>query len=196
MMDYIFIIGPSAVGKTTLAKELYQHYEGVYLEQNMVPEFMVPKDVKDIGIYEEELCWQNVLLQLKFFHDKGLRNIVGLDFDDIRTRELPTLFMGYDFITLKLVSSDIEQTKKQMEHRRNHEGGLYVPDYVERSNEVIMNRELLPNEVMIDIAGKSKEEVLREVIDIIDNFIPLREYTYELPDEKMFLSWVQSRQLF
>ena len=31
VMDYIFIIGPSAVGKTTLAKELYQHYEGVYL---------------------------------------------------------------------------------------------------------------------------------------------------------------------
>lgn len=31
-MDYIFIIGPSAVGKTTLAKKLYKYYEGVYLE--------------------------------------------------------------------------------------------------------------------------------------------------------------------
>ena len=37
-MDYIFIIGPSAVGKTTLAKKLYEHYHGVYFEQNMVPE--------------------------------------------------------------------------------------------------------------------------------------------------------------
>ena len=29
MRDFIFLIGPSAVGKTTLAKELYQHYKGV-----------------------------------------------------------------------------------------------------------------------------------------------------------------------
>ena len=58
-MDFIFVIGPSAVGKTTLAKKLYQHYNGVYIEQNMVPEFIIPKDVKDVGIYEEQLCWEN-----------------------------------------------------------------------------------------------------------------------------------------
>ena len=46
-MDYIFVIGPSAAGKTTLAKGLYRHYHGVFLEQNMVPEFMIPgKTVK------------------------------------------------------------------------------------------------------------------------------------------------------
>ena len=50
-MDFIFIIGPSAVGKTTLARELYKHYNGVYLEQNMVPEFIVPNDTEDGGIY-------------------------------------------------------------------------------------------------------------------------------------------------
>ncbi len=195
-MDYIFIIGPSAVGKTTLAKELYKHYEGVYLEQNMVPEFIIPKDVTDIGVYEEELCWQNMLLQLKFFYDKGHRNIVALDFDDIRTRELPVIFKGYDFITLKLISSDTEQTKRQMEHRHNYEGGLYLPDYVERSNSVIMSRELLPNEVALDVAGKSKEAVLEEAIRIIDNYESVIDYAYELPDENLFLSWVQSRQLF
>lgn len=91
-MDYIFIIGPGAVGKTTLAKSLYRHYNGVYLEQNMVPEFVVPNGVGDVGIYEEQLCWDNVLLQLKFFYDKGHRNIVALDFDDIRTRELPFVY--------------------------------------------------------------------------------------------------------
>ena len=195
-MDYIFIIGPSAVGKTTLAKELYQHYNGVYLEQSMVPEFVIPEGVQDIGIYEEQLCWENVLLQLKFFHEKGHRNIVALDFDDIRTRELPMLFKGYQFITLKLVSSDTEQTKRQMEHRHNHEGGLYALHYVERANEVISRRELLTNEVLIDVAGKSKEEVLAEAIRVIDGFEPLMEYEYELPDERNFLSWVQSRGLF
>jgi hypothetical protein len=195
-MDYIFIIGSSAVGKTTLAKRLYRHYNGVYFEQNMVPEFMIPDDVDDEGIYEEQLCWDNVLLQLNFFYEKGLRNIVTLDFDDIRTRELPYIFKGYEFITLKLVSSDTEQIKKQMIHRKNNEGGLYAPDYVERSNSVIMNRKLLPNEVQIDVAGKSREEVLAEAIKIIDNFESMKDYNYELDDEHNYLSWVQSRQLF
>ena len=102
-MDYIFIIGPSAVGKTTLARALYRHYRGVYLEQNMVPEFIIPDTVSDEGIYEEQLCWENVLLQLKFFHEKGCRNIVALDFDDVRARELPLHFKGCRFITLRLV---------------------------------------------------------------------------------------------
>ena len=195
-MDYIFIIGPSAVGKTALAKELYLHYNGVYIEQNMVPEFAIPDTVEDIGLFEEQLCWENTLLQIQYFHAKGFRNIVALDFDDIRARELPLIFRGSDFITLKLVSSDPEQIKQQMTHRNNNEGGLFAPDRVEKSNAVIKNRKLLPNEVLIDVAGKTKGEVLAEAIRIIDNFHPDRDYDYELDDEHHYLSWVQSRQLF
>jgi hypothetical protein len=195
-MDFIFIIGPSAVGKTTLAKELYKHYNGVYIEQNMVPEFIIPDDVEDIGVYEERLCWENTLAQIKFFHDKGLKNIVALDFDDIRTRELPKIFRGFDFITLKLISSDINQIKQQMIHRNENEGGLFIPEYVERSNYVIKKRELLPNEVEIDVAGKSKEEVLTEAIGVIDAFKPEKDFVYELDDEHNYLSWVKSRKLF
>ena len=47
-----------------------------------------------------------------------------------------------------------------MVYRSENEGGLLLPDYVERANSVIMERKLMPNEVMIDIAGKTKEEVL------------------------------------
>ena len=194
-MDYIFLIGPSAVGKTTLAKELYQHYNGVYLEQNMVPEFTISETVDDGGIYEEQLCWENVLLQLEFFYKKGHRNIVALDFDDIRAREIPLLFMGYRFIILKLVSSNPAQIRLQMIHRHDHEGGLFALENVERSNEVIMRRNLLPNEVQIDVAGKGKEDVLQEAIQIIDRFTPLLEYSYQLDDEHHYLSWVQSRNL-
>lgn len=194
-MDFIFIIGPSAVGKTTLAKKLYQHYNGVYIEQNMVPEFIIPKDVKDIGLYEEQLCWENTLSQIEFFYNKGLRNIIALDFDDIRTRELPKIFQGYDFIIIKLISNDPNQIKQQMEYRKNNEGGLFRPEYVERANSVIKKRKLLPNEVQIDIANKNKDEVLEEVIKIIDNFKPVKDYIYELDDEKNYLSWVQSRNL-
>ena len=194
-MDFIFIIGPSAVGKTTLARELYKHYKGVYIEQNMVPEFIIPKKVKDVGIYEERLCFENTLAQIKFFYKKGLRNIVALDFDDIRARELPKIFQGYNFIIIRMISSDSEKIKKQMEYRKNNEGGLFCPQYVERSNSVIKNRKLLPNEVLVDIKGKSKNKVLTEVIKLIDEFKPLKKYTYKLDDKKHYLSWVQSRKL-
>ena len=59
-----------------------------------------------------------------------------------------------------------------------------------------MKRKLLPNEVMIDVAGKKKEEVLAEAIRIIESFHPLKEYDYESDDERHYLSWVQSRQLY
>ncbi len=70
--DYIFLIGLSAVGKSTLAKGLHQRLGGVYIEQNMVPEFGIPADCPDEGLYEETLCFENVMAQLDFFHARGL----------------------------------------------------------------------------------------------------------------------------
>ena len=69
-----------------------------------------------------------------------------------------------------------------------------MPDDVERANDVIMKRKLLPNEVLIDIAGKSKEEVFTAAVGIIDRFHSQKEYDYETDDERHFLSWVKSRQ--
>ena len=63
----------------------------------MVPEFCIPENVEDVGLYEEQLCWDNVLLQLDFFHSNGYKNIVALDFDDVRARELPKIFAGYRY---------------------------------------------------------------------------------------------------
>lgn len=194
-MDFIFIIGPSAVGKTTLAKALFEHYNGVYVEQNMVPEFAIPENCPDIGVFEEEVCFENVLLQLEYFYKRGFQNIIALDFDDYRTRELPLHFRGRRFITLKLISSDPEQIRRQMLHRNENEGGLFAPDNIVRSNEKIRSRPLLPNEVVIDVAGKTKTDVFSEAVRIIDHFEPDLDYSFELPDEQLFLSWVHSRNL-
>lgn len=127
MKDYIFIIGPSRVGKTTFAKELFKHYKGVYFEQNMIPEFGISDDV-DEGKYEEEVMWESSLELLKYFHNKGIKNITVLDFNDLRTREIPTIFKGTNFITLKLISSNYEQNKNQMLSRG--EKGLVDLDYL------------------------------------------------------------------
>ena len=54
MRDFIFIIGASGIGKTTLAKKLYEHYKGAYVEMSMIPEFGVPEGV-DEGLFEEQV---------------------------------------------------------------------------------------------------------------------------------------------
>lgn len=192
MKDFIFIIGPSGVGKTTLAKSLYEHYKGVYFEQNMIPEFGIPQNV-DEGKYEEEIMWESSIQILNYFYNKGIRNIIALDFNDLRTREIPTLFKGKNFITIKLISSDFEQNKNQMISRG--ENGLLDLELLENSTKKIMNRKLLPNEVLIDVAGKSKEEVLKEAIELIDSYKPLLDYEYEEPNRELFYSWVQSEGL-
>ena len=189
MKDYIFIIGPSGVGKTTLAKELHKHYNGVYFEQNMIPEFGIPNNV-DEGKFEEEIMWESSVLLLKYFYDKGLKNIIALDFNDIRSREIPQIFKGTNFITLKLISSDYEQNKRQMISRGTD--GLVDLELLEISTGKIMNRDILTNEVVLDIAGKSKDEVLKEAIDIIDDFNSKLDYEYDIPDKSLFYSWVQS----
>ena len=194
-MDYIFIIGAPAVGKTTLAKELYLRLGGVYIEQNGVPEFVIPAETDDIGEFEETLCWENVLAQARFFAEKGFRNIVILDIDDVRTREIPELFKGSRFIILRLFSSDIGKILAQMEHRRENEGGLYDTDLAERLNAKMVRRPLLPNEVKLDISGKNAEQVLEEAAKIVGDHEPLLDYEYEPGDINDYCSWVQSRGL-
>ncbi len=134
----------------------------------MVPEFCIPADCPDAGLYEERLCFENVMAQLAFFHGQGCHDIVALDFDDVRARELPLRFRGSRFIILRLVSGDPAQILRRMEHRRQNEGSLYLPERVVRSNEAIR---------------------------IIDGFTPDLDYTYTLDDERRYLSWGHSRYL-
>lgn len=189
MKDFIFIIGPSGVGKTTLAKELFKHYKGAYFEQNMIPEFYTPNNV-DEGKYEEEVLWESSIELLKYFHNKGIKNIIALDFNDIRTKEIPIIFKGKNFITLKLICSNYEQIKDQMISRGKK--GLIDLKLLKVSHKKIINRELLPNEVLLDVAGKSKEDVLKEAINIINNFKSKIDYNYVEPSKELFYSWVQS----
>ena len=194
-MDFIFIIGAPAVGKTTLARELYKRLGGVYIEQNSVPEFVIPAYVRDEGVYEEQVCWGCVLRQAEYFRSLRLHNIIILDFDDIRIREVPLIFKGQSFAILRLYSSDPEQIKVQMIHRAKNEGGLYDPEMALRITALHQRRPLLPNEIKLDVAGKTTSEVLDGAEKLLKDFSPLTDYEYALPDEKDYYSWVISRGL-
>ncbi len=79
----------------------------------MIPDFGISNNVYEEK-YEEEIMLESSITLLNYFHNKGLKNIIALDFNDLRTRELPRIFKETNFITLKLISSDYEQNKRQM----------------------------------------------------------------------------------
>lgn len=72
------------------------------------------------------------------------------------------------------------------------EKGLIDFELLEESTKKIMNRYLLPNEVILDVANKTKDEVLKEAINIIDSYKSKKDYDYELPPKELFHSWVLS----
>ena len=122
------------------------------------------------------------------FHELGYKNIIAADIDDLRTADIPIVFKGYDFITIKLICRDLDQIQEQMKNRPNN--GLIDYELQRKMNEKNIAREPLINEVELDITGKSVSEVLEEAIQIIDNTQSLIEYEYEKPEKELFYSWV------
>lgn len=193
-MDFIFIIGTSGIGKSTLAAGLLEHYRTTCVEQWMVPAFYSRDGVEEMtGELEEKTCWENQAAMLFCFHRLGYRHIIASDIDDLRTRDIPALCRGFHFVTLKLVCSDPEQLQRQMKERP--QGGLIDYDLQQKINEKMLSRPLLVNEYVIDVAGQSKEDVLKAAIETIDTAEPLLEYDYEKPPKDWFYSWVFSNGL-
>lgn len=122
------------------------------------------------------------------FHRLGYKNIIASDIDDLRTADIPIVFKGTDYITIKLVSSDLSQIREQMKNRPNN--GLIDYELQEKMNYKNLNRSPLVNEVEIDVAGKSIEEVLQRAIDIIETTPSRLEYEYTKPPKELFYSWV------
>lgn len=189
MKEFIFIIGTSGIGKTTLSKGLLEHYRTTCVEQWMIPEFYSRDGVEDMtGGLEELTCWENQVAMLFCFHKLGYRNIIASDIDDLRTGDIPIVFKGYNYITIKLVCDDLEQLHTQMKNRPNN--GLIDYTLQQRLNEKMLRRPLLINEIELNVAGLSANEVLLKVINIIDNSETVLDYDYQKPAKEMFYSWV------
>ena len=189
LKDYIFVTGASGIGKTTLAQGLLAHYKTTFIEQNMIPEFISRDGIESMtGELEELTCWENMVAMLKCFHELGYKGSMVTDMDDLRTADIPIVFKGSNYITIKLVSSDLEQIREQMKNRPNN--GLIDYELQQKTNDKNLKRDPLVNEVEIDVSGKSIEEVLNEAIEIIDTTESLLDYEYVKPPKELFYSWV------
>ncbi len=155
----------------------------------MIPEF-ISRDGSEpmTGELEELTCWENQVAMLMCFHRLGYKNIIASDIDDLRTADIPIVFKGTDFITIKLICSDLQQIQTQMKNRPKN--GLIDFELQEKMNTKNIKRKPLINEVEIDIAGKSIEEVLEQAINIIETTPSCFDYEYTKPPKERFYSWV------
>ncbi len=194
MKDFIFITGASGIGKTTLADGLLRHYKTTCIEQHMIPEF-ISRDGSEpmTGELEELTCWENQVAMLLCFHRLGYKNIIASDIDDLRTADIPVVFKGTDFVTIKLICSDLHQIQEQMRNRPNN--GLIDFELQKKMNEKNIKRNPLINEVEIDVAGKSISEVLEQAINIVETTPIQLDYEYIKPPKKLFYSWVLANGL-
>ena len=189
MKDYIFITGASGIGKTTLANGLLACYRTTCIEQSMVPEFISRDGVEPMtGELEELTCWENQVAMMKCFHRLGYQNVIASDIDDLRTADIPVVFKGSNFITIKLICSNLEQLREQMKNRPNN--GLIDYELQEKMNEKNRKRAPLVNEVELDVTGKSIQQVLEEATQIIETTPSKLEYEYQKPPKELFYSWV------
>ena len=191
MHQIIFIDGFSGIGKTTLAKKLFEFFkkrdhQGVYIEQNMIAEF-----IEKSGRQEDETLYALMLANIKEFARLGFKDIIALDFNPIRFRDIPEDFKGYDYIILNLVCTEKEQNIKQMLGRGE---GLIDVEMLEEAY-AREKRPPLPNEYRIDVTSKTPDEVFNEAVRILDNVKSALDYDYKKPDKKYFSTWVKDDSL-
>ncbi|MBD5130507.1 MAG: GNAT family N-acetyltransferase [Ruminococcaceae bacterium] len=187
LRDFIFICGASGVGKSTLARALYAHYRGALVEQNQAPEFERVNGNEEIsGLAEERICWEWFVSTLTCYNENGIKNIVADDFDDLRTADIPAVFKGFDYIIIRLICSDHEQNYRQMRDRGE---GLIDFELLEKLSKKINKRAPLVNEIIIDVAGKTPEEVFSVAVEMIGAH-KCCDYEYEKPPKDEFYSWV------
>lgn len=194
MKDFIFITGTSGIGKSTLAKGLLEHYKTTCIEQWMVPDFFSRNGVEEMtGELEELTCWENQVAMLFCFNKLGYKNVIASDIDDLRTSDIPIVFKGYRFVTIKLVCNDIHQLQNQMKNRPNNE--LIDFELQQKLNDKIINRTPLVNEIELDVTGLSIDAVLQKSLNIIETSKSLLDYEYKKPSKELFYSWVFSNGL-
>lgn len=83
----------------------------------MIPEFLTKDGKQKItGREEDETLYCLMVANIKEFVRLGYKNIIVLDFNEVRFRDIPTDFKGYDYLILHLIC-DKKQNIEQMKNR-------------------------------------------------------------------------------
>jgi len=164
--EVIIIGGAPGSGKSEITKLLQERLSTPMFEFCWIPEF---RNTGTITIpYEEEegIAFENLVLVTKNYIRHGYKNILLTDLIDKRILELEKVFSDQQYLLITLVVESNAELKSRVLNEtrsskyRNWEEAIQI-------NQTILDRPLLQNEVRIKNFGKTKEEVVAEILALL-----------------------------
>ena len=97
----------------------------------------------------------------------GYKNVIVSDFEDIKLKQLQTLFSGNLYLIFTLFVTDEEELKKRVLTQTRDSGFRDVEKSIQW-NEDVKEREVLQNETKIDNTKNSPERTLQIILDQLE----------------------------
>lgn len=163
--DIIFLTGAPGSGKTTVSKLLREKLRfPPLIELGRIVYFHLNKNHKNQTKEEEQISFENLSHLIKNYIDHNYKNIIVVDLQDFRTKQISKIFSDKNYVILTLILKDEIELKKRVISPRNT--GFRDFKKAILWNKHLQERKLLKNEFLIDNT-EDIEKTIEQIMDIL-----------------------------